>query len=283
MKQRLITGLLWGSLAILTMVFIFSPLMGILIALFSMGAVHEIEKVAGVKNVPVMAVSLIVAGALPLIVEYKLMERFSVPHMPVIAAYVMLLLSLMLAKYEKTKFEHIAIVVFSSICVPYALSTFLLLRDVYKKFPGEFEQSQGFYLFFLALACAWITDMFAYFVGRKLGKHKMSPKISPKKSIEGAVGGIIITILFNLAALVIFTRFFFASPIMPYWMIVPVSAALSVIGMLGDLSASVIKRNYGQKDFGTLMKGHGGIMDRFDSCLFVFPALYGFVVIIQAI
>ena len=283
MKQRLVTGLLWGSLAILTMVFIFSPLMGILIALFSMGAVHEIEKVAGVKNVPVMAVSLIVAGALPLIVEYKLMERFSVPLMPVIAAYVMLLLSLMLAKYEKTKFEHIAIVVFSSICVPYALSTFMLLRDVYKKFPGEFEQSQGFYLFFLALACAWITDMFAYFVGRKLGKHKMSPKISPKKSIEGAVGGIIITMLFNLAALVIFTRFFFASPIMPYWMIVPVSAALSVIGMLGDLSASVIKRNYGQKDFGTLMKGHGGIMDRFDSCLFVFPALYGFVVIMQAI
>ena len=180
MKQRLVTGLLWGSLAILTMVFIFSPLMGILIALFSMGAVHEIEKVAGVKNTPVMAVSLIFAGALPLIVEYKLLERFRVPLMPVIAAYVMLLLSLMLAKYEITKFEHIAIVVFSSICVPYALSTFMLLRDVYKKFPGEFEQSQGFYLFFLALACAWITDIFAYFVGRKLGKHKMLPKISPK-------------------------------------------------------------------------------------------------------
>lgn len=283
MKQRLVTGLLWGSLAILTMVFIFSPLMGILIALFSMGAVHEIEKVAGVKNTPVMAVSLIFAGALPLIVEYKLLERFRVPLMPVIAVYVMLLLTLMLAKYETTKFEHIAIVVFSSICVPYALSTFMLLRDVYKKFPGEFEQSQGFYLFFLALACAWITDIFAYFVGRKLGKHKMSPKISPKKSIEGAVGGIIVTMLFNLAALFIFTRYFFASPIMPYWMVVPISAALSVIGMLGDLSASVIKRNYGQKDFGTLMKGHGGIMDRFDSCLFVFPALYGFVVVIQAI
>jgi len=283
MKQRLVTGLLWGSLAILTMVFIFSPLMGILIALFSMGAVHEIEKVAAVKNTPVMAVSLIFAGALPLIVEYKLLERFRVPLMPVIAVYVMLLLTLMLAKYETTKFEHIAIVVFSSICVPYALSTFMLLRDIYKKFPGEFEQSQGFYLFFLALACAWITDIFAYFVGRKLGKHKMSPKISPKKSIEGAVGGIIVTMLFNLAALFIFTRYFFASPIMPYWMVVPISAALSVIGMLGDLSASVIKRNYGQKDFGTLMKGHGGIMDRFDSCLFVFPALYGFVVVIQAI
>ncbi len=283
MKQRLITGLVWGSLAILTMVFLFSPLMGILISLFSIGAVHEIEKVAKVKNVPIMVVSLIFAGILPLANEYNLLERFGIPLAPVIVAYVILLLSLMLAKYETTKFEHVAIVIFSSISVPYALSTFMLIRDVYKTYPDRFQKSQGFYLFFLALACAWITDMFAYFVGRKLGRHKMSPKISPKKSVEGAVGGILITVIFNLIALFIFTRFFFSSSLMPYWLVVPVSVALSVIGMLGDLSASVIKRNYGEKDFGTLMKGHGGIMDRFDSCLFVFPVLYGFIVLLQSI
>ena len=283
MKQRLITGLVWGSLAILTMVFLFSPLMGILISLFSMGAVHEIEKVAKVKNVPVQVVSLIFAGILPFVNEYNLFERFSIPSAPVIIAYIILLLSLMLIKYEITKFEHIAVVVFSSVCVPYALSTFMLLRDVYKEFPGKFEQSHGFFLFFLALSCSWITDIFAYFIGSKMGKHKMSPKISPKKSIEGAVGGIIIAAVFNMAALFIFTRFFFSNPIMPYWFMVPLSIALSVIGMLGDLSASVIKRNYGEKDFGTLMKGHGGIMDRFDSCIFVFPTLYGFVVVMQSI
>ncbi|MEI6579947.1 MAG: phosphatidate cytidylyltransferase [Eubacteriales bacterium] len=282
MKQRFITGLLWGSLAILTFVYIFSPLMGILITFFSILAVHEIEKVANVKNVPIMAISLIFAGLMPPFNEYHILEHFHIPMTAVIIAYVILLLSLMLAKYETTKFEDVAIVIFTSISVPFALSTFMLVRDVYKIYPNAFQPAKGFYLVFLGLACAWITDMFAYFVGRKIGKHKMSPKISPKKSIEGAVGGILITIIFNLIALIIFTRFF-DKPIMPYWAIVPVTIALSTIGMLGDLSASVIKRNYGAKDFSNFMPGHGGVMDRFDSCLFVFPALYGFVILTQAI
>lgn len=282
MKQRLVTGLMWGSLAILTFVFIFSPLMGILITFFSVLAVHEIEKVANVKNIPIMVISLIFAGLVPLFNEYHVLERFHIPLTAVIIAYCVLLLSLMLAKYEITKFEHVAVVIFTSISVPFALSTFMLVRDVYKTYPNSFQPAQGFYLMFLGLSCAWITDMFAYFVGRKLGKHKMSPKISPKKSIEGAVGGILITIVFNLIALIIFTRYF-DKPIMPYWAIVPITIALSIIGMLGDLSASVIKRNYGVKDFSNFMPGHGGVMDRFDSCIFVFPALYGFVILTQAL
>ncbi len=282
MKQRLITGLLWGSLAILTMVYIFTPLMGILIALFSMTAVHEIQRVANVTNKPIMVLSTIFAGILPFVSEYGLLAKFNIPLASVMVAYTILLLSFMLAKYETTKFEHVAVVLFTSVCVPWALSAFMLVRDVYKIYPDKFRQPQAFFLFFIALACAWITDMFAYFVGRKFGKHKMAPKISPKKSIEGAVGGIFFTVLFNLITLYIFNRFFFASPFIPYWMLILISTTLSIIGMLGDLSASVIKRNYGAKDFGTLMKGHGGVMDRFDSCIFIFPALYGFILLSQS-
>ena len=284
MKQRFITGTLWGIVAIVTFVFMFSPLMGILVTFFSVMAVHEIEKVANVKNVPIIVLSLIFAGIVPLFNEYHVLERLNIPQTPVIIIYVILLLSLMLAKFETTKFEHVAIVIFASISVPYGLSTFMLLRDVYKTYPAAYQQpSKGFFLFFIALSCAWITDIFAYLVGRKLGKHKMSPKISPKKSVEGAVGGVFFTIIFNLVTLYIFNKYFFASPIMPYWAIVPITIALSGIGMLGDLSASVIKRNYGVKDFSNLMPGHGGAMDRFDSCLFVFPALYAFVMLMQTI
>ncbi len=282
MKQRLITGLLWGSLAILTMVYISTPLMGILIAMFSIMAVHEIERVAKVTNGPIIALSMVFAGVLPLVNEHGLLAKFNIPLAAVMVAYTIILLSFMLAKYETTKFEHVAVVLVSSVCVPWALSAFMLVRDVYKIYPDTFQQSQGFFLFFIALACAWMTDMFAYFVGRKLGKHKMAPKISPKKSVEGAVGGIFFTILFNLIAMYVFSRFFFVTPIMPYWMLILVSIVLSIIGMLGDLSASVIKRNYGVKDFGTLMKGHGGVMDRFDSCIFIFPVLYGFIQISQS-
>lgn len=282
MKQRLITGLQWGSLAILTMVFIFTPLMGVLIALFSMLAVHEIERVAKVTNKPIIVLSIIFGGVLPLVNEYGLIAKFGIPLPSVMIAYTMILLILMLAKYETTRFEHVAVVLFSSVCVPWALSAFMLVRDVYKVYPDTFQQSQGFFLFFIAVASAWITDMFAYFVGRKFGKHQMAPKISPKKTIEGAVGGIVFAVLFNLIVLFIFNRFFFSSPIMPYWLLALITTALSIIGMLGDLSASVIKRNYGEKDFGTLMKGHGGVMDRFDSCIFIFPALYGFILLTQS-
>ncbi|HZK38619.1 MAG TPA: phosphatidate cytidylyltransferase [Clostridia bacterium] len=282
MKQRLITGLLWGSLAILTMVYIFTPLMGILIALFSMIAVYEIERAVKIKNKPIMVLSMIFAGLLPLVNEHGLIAKYNIPLASIMIAYTILLLSFMLMRYETTRFEHVAIVLVTSLCVPWALSSFMLVRDVYKVFPDTFERSQGFFLFFIALSCAWMTDMFAYFVGSKFGKHKMAPKISPKKSIEGAVGGIVLTVLLNLIFLYIFTRFFFVSPIMPCWMFILVSIVLSIIGMLGDLSASVIKRNYDVKDFGDLMKGHGGVMDRFDSCIFIFPALYGFILLTQS-
>lgn len=282
MKQRLITGLLWGSLAVLTMIKIYTPMMGIIIAIFSMIAVHEIEKAANVKNVPIIALSIIFAGILPFVTEYDLLVKFNIPLAPVMIAYTIILLSLMLAKFETTRFEHVAVVLVASVCVPWALSTFMLLRDVYKLYPDKFLPSQAFYLFFLAISCAWATDMFAYFVGSKYGKHKMSPKISPKKSIEGAVGGIILTIFFNLISLYIFSTFVYKTFIMSYWLLIPISIALSIIGMLGDLSASVIKRNYGVKDFGSIMKGHGGIMDRFDSCVFIFPSLYGLIMLTQS-
>lgn len=282
MKQRLITGLVWGSLAIVTMIKIYSPMMGILIALFSMLAVYEIERAIKVKNKPIMLLSLVFAGILPLANEYALLEKFNIPLAPVMIIYIVLLLSLMLTRFQTTKFEHVAIVLVSSVCVPWALSAFMLVRDVYKLYPDKFQQAQGFHLFFLAISCAWMTDMFAYFVGSKFGKHKMAPKISPKKSIEGAIGGIILTLAFNLLTLYVFSNFIFKTFLMSYWMLVPISIALSIVGMLGDLSASVIKRNYDVKDFGSIMKGHGGIMDRFDSCIFIFPALYSFIVLTQS-
>lgn len=285
MKQKIVTGLIWSCLALLNFYFIFTPMMGIFLSLFSIIAVHEIEKIAKVKNIPLMVISLIFAGTVPFVTEYHLLTRYAVkiPLAGVLTVYVLLLLVLMVIFYEKTRFEHVAIVVFASIAVPFGLSTFMLVRDVYKTFPDVFQQpAKGFYLFLLGIFCAWMTDTFAFFVGSKIGKHKMAPLISPKKSIEGAIGGILGTIVVNFITLFVFTRFFFDTPLMPYWAIVPVSAALSIISMLGDLSASVIKRNYGEKDFGKIMKGHGGIMDRFDSCLFVMPSIYAFVLLTQA-
>ena len=163
------------------------------------------------------------------------------------------------------------------------MSTITLLRNLCLSRPDLFQQSQVFFIIFTALLSAWLNDTFAYFVGSKFGKHKLAPNISPKKSVEGAIGGIVITMLFNLAFFFIFDYFFFKNDTIKWWMIPATSMFLSAISIGGDLSASVIKRNFGEKDFGTIFPGHGGIMDRFDSYSFVMPMLYAIISLILSV
>ena len=172
---------------------------------------------------------------------------------------------------------------FSSVCVTYSLSCFIRLNDL-AYLNDRFTHLEGLFLFWLSFTCSWVTDVFAFLVGRKIGKHKMCPGISPKKSWEGAIFGTLITAAINVLVLVGYTHvavylmgrtaFWMESPL-KYLYIIPISIVLSVAGMFGDLSASVLKRNVGVKDFSNLLPGHGGIVDRFDSCLFVLPTLYG--------
>ena len=117
----------------------------------------------------------------------------------------------------------------------------------------------------------------------------MAPVISPKKSIEGAIGGVVFTAVMNVIIFYLFTigcrnlydYSFMGDNAMNYLYIIPISMVGSVISMMGDLAASVIKRNFGIKDYSQLLPGHGGIMDRFDSCTFVLPVLYGIVALIS--
>ena len=122
--------------------------------------------------------------------------------------------------------------------------------------------------------CAWMSDTWAYFVGSKLGKHKLAPKISPKKSVEGAIGGVFGTALFCVVTYLICDHFYFYLETLNVWMVLFGSIVLAILGMCGDLSASVIKRNFGEKDFGNLFPGHGGVLDRIDSFLVTMPSLY---------
>ena len=107
--------------------------------------------------------------------------------------------------------------------------------------------------------------MFAYLVGSAIGKHKLIPEISPKKTVEGAIGGIVFTALACLLYGFILEKFFALS--VNYLFLAVIGVILSVVSQLGDLFASMIKREYGVKDYGNIFPGHGGIMDRFDSVL----------------
>ncbi len=119
-----------------------------------------------------------------------------------------------------------------------------------------------------ALLVIWVTDSGAYFVGRAIGKKKLWPDISPNKTIEGALGGILCAVI---AALLMSQLV----DLHTSWMkLIIVTAILSIFGQIGDLVESALKRHYGVKDSGSLLPGHGGILDRFDSLLFVLPLMY---------
>ncbi|MBE6774157.1 MAG: hypothetical protein E7544_08025 [Ruminococcaceae bacterium] len=273
MKTRIISGVVGVVLLVGLMFLMNTPVFSIAVALLALIAVHEITGVAKVENKIIRALSCIFAAATPLVIDYDLLNRFNIPFSSVLIVYTLAILILMLAQYEKTKFEHVAISFFASITVPFSFSVLVMLRDFHETATAYTSAHSLFFIIF-ALCCAWLTDTFAYFVGSKFGKHKMSPKISPKKSVEGAIGGVVGAAILNTVLVIIFNQFVFESNPVSVWFVIPVSIALSVISMLGDLSASVIKRNYGAKDFGKIMPGHGGVMDRFDSCLFTLPTLY---------
>ena len=133
----------------------------------------------------------------------------------------------------------------------------------------------GQYIYLLVFLAAWITDTFAYFTGFFFGKHKLCPNISPKKTVEGAVGGVVFCIISFLVYGIVVSGMFKIQP--NYVGLAVVGLVMSVLAQVGDLLASVIKRTYGVKDYGRVFPGHGGVLDRFDSVLLLAPFLLVFV------
>ena len=181
----------------------------------------------------------------------------------------------MLFEYEKTKFSHIATVIIGSLGVSFAITRLMWFRDVHKIFPEQnYNEKHGLFMILFIAFCAWITDAMAYFVGSFCGKHKLCPNISPKKTVEGAIGGVVGCTIATVVLYAVFTNLIFETKENNYLAVVLITIFLSIISMCGDLTASVIKRNFGIKDFGKIIPGHGGIMDRFDSLIFVVAAFY---------
>lgn len=158
---------------------------------------------------------------------------------------------------------------FSFLYGPVMLSFLYLIREGFVA---------GKYLIWFVFLCSWGSDTCAYAVGVLIGKHKMTPKLSPKKSVEGAIGGIVgAALLFALYTYLIGR--YSVSAQFGGFSISPVgAAALGAVGalasMVGDLAASAVKRDYGIKDYGKLIPGHGGIMDRFDSVIIAAPLIF---------
>ncbi len=166
-------------------------------------------------------------------------------------------------KFPKYHAKQVMNSYFGYIYAPVMLSFVYLTRSL----------EQGMYIVWLIFISSWISDTFAYCVGMLIGKHKLAPELSPKKSIEGSLGGIFAsTLVGGLYAYFMVSKHIELEGVV--WIFAIIGGIGSMVSQIGDLVASGIKRNFEIKDYGHCIPGHGGIMDRFDSVIFVAPMIY---------
>ena len=244
MKQRVISGAVLVVILAITLYFGGIVTCG-LMALVSLVGNMELLRVYGVnKKTPGIVCYL--ATVLYYIAIY-------LDRMDIIVPMMVVYLLVMLAVYAFMDFFYVSVM----------LSFVYLIRNM----------EHGLVLVLLIFVSSWINDTCAYFVGRALGKHKMAPVLSPKKSIEGLIGGIVGAGVFGAVFGILFDKYVDTMNYAPLLFAV-VGAVGALPAVIGDLAASAIKRNNDIKDYGKLIPGHGGILDRFDSIIFTAPIIY---------
>ena len=256
MKTRIITAvvaflifvpvLIFGDLSIVGSVTLFSLAMAVLSVV---GAVEAVKCTGEEKRLCFLPIYL-VAFILPLVTSKAL--GFYTP------VFLALLFYLLFA----------GVVNNSKITADKVLVAFALTFYVTVSF-GALVTLYGSVFFPLVFVGAWVTDTFAYFSGYFFGKHKLIPAVSPKKTVEGAVGGTLFAVLGF-----IIVGFIYGYSVKNIVILALIGLVASVVSQLGDLAASLIKRHYGIKDYGKLFPGHGGVLDRFDSILAVAACLF---------
>lgn len=225
-------------------------------------ALYELLYATGIiRSKAMIAVSAAVAAGVPF---WFYFGRNANAALCVFTLYFVLLFFIAMLKFKNggLTFEKIACALFAAFIVPAFLSFVIPIAN------GE----HGKYVVLLPFMVAWMSDTGAYFTGTFFGRHKLCPDISPKKTIEGSIGGILLTVLSGAIYALIVTNWCGRS--VSWGSVLAMCAVGSVIGQLGDLVFSLIKREYKIKDYGKIFPGHGGILDRFDSIALTTPFVY---------
>ena len=262
-KTRLISGIVLVIIALATIISGSWILFFTLLAVSLIG-MRELYKVMKVSDEHVTVLELV--GYLGAVLYYIAMKAdFGNYGTMAIIISMILILFVYVFGYPKYHAEQVMAAFFGVVYVAVMLSFIYLTRSL----------PDGKFLVWLIFLCSWGCDTCAYCVGMLIGKHKMAPVLSPKKSIEGAVGGVA-----GAALLGVIYAAATQGKMAEYALICAVGALIS---MVGDLAASAIKRNQNIKDYGKLIPGHGGILDRFDSVIFTAPVIYYLAKIILGI
>lgn len=253
-KTRLLSGILLVIAALLTIISGGYVLFFTLLCISVIG-MQELYRAMGIHKEKFCLLEI--TGYVGAVLYYgALLLGFEKYGTMAILLALILLMFVYVFTYPRYKAEQIMSAFFGVVYVAVMLSFILLTRNL----------ENGKFIVWLIFLCSWGCDTCAYCVGMLIGKHKMAPVLSPKKSVEGAVGGVL-----GAALLGVIYAALTHGPIVEYAVI---CAAGALISMVGDLAASAIKRNQGIKDYGKLIPGHGGILDRFDSVIFTSPIIF---------
>lgn len=263
-KQRLLSGIVLVILAVVILYFGGTVTL-IATAAISLMGMYELLKVVNQEK-SALAVTAYSGAILYYLILWLNLEQYI---LPLVLLVLIMLFAVYVFSFPRFKIDQVTMAYFSLFYVTIMLSCIYRIRIM----------DNGGYMIALVFLSAWGNDTLAYCAGRLLGRHKMSPVLSPKKTIEGAVGGVLgaglLGALYGLAG-----QHFIAADYNLPLIFALVCAAGGLISIIGDLGASAIKRNYDTKDYSNLIPGHGGILDRFDSIIFTAPIIYYLLVLV---
>ncbi len=269
MKQRIISGVIGGILVIVALLaretFVLNLVIGAVLVL----AMFESQHTTGlVKNSKFIILNCIFAFASAFFPLFGFMPSCLL----ITSIYILAVVLMILANPKTMGLYQTFFGVGITLLVSFGLSSVLYINSLYVSKDYMYMSSDCVFLLIITLGGAWFGDIGAYFIGSKYGKHKIAPIISPKKSLEGVLGGVLSTIVCDLIIALFWTLAILDknSYIQFGWLIL-LSALCPLVGLVGDLFFSFIKRTVDLKDYGNLIPGHGGILDRVDSLIFVAP------------
>jgi phosphatidate cytidylyltransferase len=264
MLTRILTAIVGITIGVIIVIFSDTAVLDIAIAFLAVAIVYELLlNCKCLKEYKLhSAVCLVFAAALPFLTHYC--------SQSVIYIFASVCILIMLTGYifchKKLHFDKLCFMIASTMLSSMAMCCIVRLKNM--------DDTHGKFYIVLCLAAAWLCDGAAYFVGTFFGKHKLCPEISPKKTVEGAIGGVVGGTIVLMIFIIVY-KYVMASKGIIFGVNYPWAVAVGIISgvlsIVGDLSASLVKRQNSIKDFGNVMPGHGGVLDRFDSVLLVAP------------
>lgn len=273
MKTRVITSAV-GLVVLFAVMALFDTFVfNVVIAAICLLAIHEVFKAFRFEKAAYIYWGFVPYTLLVMFSDFHMVRICMLPASYIFALYLVLCV---IGNSKSINYAKLGGMVLFSCIIMFCFYSLIYLKQLLPRATYGYD---ALYFIFLILGFAWGGDSAAYFAGRAFGKHKLAPVVSPNKTIEGAVGGVMGSMLLGVVVTACYTALHGQLVGVPldtlgwryYVVVVLLGGFGSLLGIVGDLFASVIKRQCGIKDYGTIFPGHGGIMDRFDSVLFIAP------------